>query len=201
MTRGRPALALALVCAAALALAGCSRAEPAPPAPSTSCPETDAGTPVDAALLAFLSSARAAHHLADAREEAGELPEAIAALRRVVDGKVPGGATPRAEAGEVLADTRARLADLESRRGEFDAADAELRAGLALATGTSYFRGHLFEVRGLVEQRRAAALEQSNASAAEVRAAKERAIAAFEQAMTIQNQVIGAAVPDGGGGR
>lgn len=190
---------------AAIALAACSRAAPTSSSTPTTCEPADAGTPVDATLLAFLSSARAAHHIADEKEEAGDLPAAIAVLRKVVTGPVPGGTTPRPEAGEVLADTRARLADLESRTGQFDAADQDVTGGLALAKTTSYFRGHLFEVRGLVDQRRAAALAkavdagQADAGdAAEIAAAKQRAIEAFEEAMKIQNEVIRKSVPDGG---
>ncbi len=199
------ALAAAFALAATLALGACSRAEPTSSSGSGACQPGDAGTPVDATLLAFLSSARAAHHIADEHEEAGDLPAAVAVLRKIVTGPVPGGTKPRPEAAEVLADTRARIADLESRTGQFDAADRDVADGLELAKTRSYFRGHLFEVRGLVEQRRAAmiakAVDAGSADAgdaAAIAAAKQRAISAFEEAMRIQNEVIREAVPDGG---
>lgn len=188
---------IAVVLAGALALAACSRAEQATPSPQVTCPSVDAGTPVDARLLAFLSSARAAHHLADEREESHDLAGAVAVLRKLVTGPVPGGDKPRPEAAEVLADTHARLADLESQLGQFDNAAKDVGDGLELAGGTSYFRGHLFEVRGLVDQRQAKTLADAG-DAKGAAAAKQRAIDAFEQAMTIQNEVIGKAVPDGG---
>jgi hypothetical protein len=54
----------------------------------------------------------------------------------------------------------------------------------------TYFRGHLFEVRGLVEERNAARLERAG-DAAQAAQAKARALEAFEAAMKIQAEVIG----------
>ena len=54
----------ALLLLALLALSGCHRTVP------NACADADGGTPVGPALLAFLSRSRAAHHRADAREEA-----------------------------------------------------------------------------------------------------------------------------------
>ena len=160
------------------------------------CDSPDAGAPVDPALLAFLSRARSAHHRADVLEEQGKLGPAIAQLGKVTEGPRPRGQQPHPhpEVQEVLADTRARVADLKSRLGKFDEAMQEVKVGLGLARQLSYFRGHLFEVRGLVEERRAKTLkEQGDAPAAE--AAKQRALSAFEQAMEIQAEVIRQAVP------
>jgi hypothetical protein len=106
---------------------------------------------------------------------------------------VPGGATPPPEAREVLADTRARLADLESRRGRFDDAAKHVDRGLEQAREVTYFRGHLFEVRGLVEERRAKQLRDKGDTAG-ADAAKKRALDAFEQSMDIQAEVIGSAL-------
>lgn len=93
------------------------------------------------------------------------------------------------EVREVLADTRARLADLKSQLGQFQQASKDVDRGLELAEETTYFRGHLFEVRGLVEERRAKDLsDKGNTTAAEE--AKRQALDAFEKSMSIQAEVI-----------
>jgi tetratricopeptide (TPR) repeat protein len=179
--------AWALVFALALAspLAGCSRGHSPEP-----CGDADAGAPVDATLLAFLSRARAAHHLADQAEAARDLGRAARALQAVTDGPRPPGPGANApEVREVLADTLARLADLASQLGDPTTAERHLERGLALVPTPTYFRGHLFEVRGLVEERNASQLEQRG-EAVEAARAKERALEALETAMKIQAQVI-----------
>jgi hypothetical protein len=93
-----------------------------------------------------------------------------------------------------LADTRARSAELLSEAGRFDQADEELKQGLDHAKTPTYFRGHLFEVRGLVEERREKAL-RANGRGPEADQARERSLDAYEEAMKIQAQVIGAAAP------
>jgi len=176
-----------------LAFAGCSKGEHAELVDR--CPALDAGTPVDPVLLAFLSRARAAHHLADEHETADELGAAIAPLAELVSGPLPHEPTNALapEVREVLADTRARLADLRSRQGAFEAALADAHAGLELATAEDYFRGHLLETEGLVEERRAQALLAKDPPAAAT--AKARAIALLEEAMTVQARVIDGAAP------
>lgn len=178
--------ALLVACLLALA-AGCKRdAEP------ERCPEVSAAPPVDPALLAFLSRARSAHHRADDPEQRGDLKAAIRELEALVQGpKLPGSAP---EAREVLADTRARLADLRSRDGDYDRAEADIEEGLRLVPETSYFRGHLFEVRGLSEERRSKALSSAGDAAGAERA-KSRALSAFQEAMEIQAAVIERAAP------
>jgi hypothetical protein len=182
-------LAPLLVCC--VLLAACKREAPA----SERCAAVDAGTPVDPLLLAFLSRARAAHHLADEHETAGDLAAAIAPLSQLTAGPLPRekGAQLAPEVREVLADTRARLADLRSRAGDFGAALADVRAGLEDATAPSYFRGHLLETEGLVEERQAKALESKDPAGAA--AARARAIGLLEQAMTVQAGVIDSAAP------
>lgn len=149
---------------------------------------------VDPVLLAFLSQARSAHHAADQREAAGDQSGALRSLQSLVTGPRPPGNAP--EVGEVLADTRARIADLLSRSGRFDQAEAEISEGLAVAREPTYFRGHLFEVRGLLEERRAAALGKTG-RAAEAEKARDRSLAAYEEAMKIQAAVIQQAAPAG----
>jgi len=147
---------------------------------------------VDPVLLAFLSQARSAHHAADLREADGDVPGALRTLEALVAAPEPRGSTP--EASEVLADTRARIADLLSRAGRFDQADEAIGAGLLNAREPSYFRGHLFEVRGLVEERRAKALSASGRGP-EAEKARDRSLSAYEEAMKIQAEVIQKAAP------
>ena len=182
----------AIVCASCLALAACSREDPRG---TERCSAVDAGTPVDPVLLAFLSRARAAHHIADQAEDAGDLTAAVAPLTSLTQGPLPPGnaAAFAPEVREVLADTRARLADLRSRQGAFELAIADVHAGLENATEPNYFRGHLLETEGLVEERRAKALELKDRSAAAE--ARARALVLLEQAMAVQAGVIGSATP------
>lgn len=178
------ALALVLL---ALALGACSKARRDP------CADGDGGEPVGPALLAFLSRSRSAHHRADAREEHQEWSAAETELEAIIEGPKP--ACPdAAEVREVLADTHARLGDLRSRHADFAAALAEVDHGLALVPDTSYFRGHLFEVRGLVEERQSKALA-ARGDARGAAAAEERALGAFQDAMRIQSAVIEQASP------
>jgi len=174
-----------LLLAGALALGGCARNER-----REDC--SDGGRVVDPALLAFLSKARSAHHIADQREAEGDRAAALRALQSLTASPVPDGKAPEVE--EVLADTYARSADLLSQAGRFDQADAELSAGLEHARAPTYFRGHLFEVRGLVEEQREKAL-RANGHGPEADQARERSLSAYEEAMKIQAQVIGKAAP------
>jgi hypothetical protein len=162
-----------------------------------STPDACAGTderPVGPALLAFLSRSRAAHHRADLRESKNDLAGAETELGAILAGPKPP-CPGAAEVREVIADTRARLGDLRSQRGDFPAALADVEEGLKLVPEPSYFRGHLVEVRGLVEERHAKALATSGDNVG-ARAAEERAMAAFQEAMQIQAAVIERSTPE-----
>jgi tetratricopeptide (TPR) repeat protein len=184
VSRGGLRLCLLVI---ALVAAGCTRARPDDA--KTVAGDQDAAQPVDPVLLAFLSKARAAHHRADAFEEQGQLERAVAELERITRGPLPAAAKPAPEVREVLADSRARTAELRSRLGQFGAALQDVAAGLELARERTYFRGHLFEVRGLVEERRSATLKQQGNETAAANA-RARALESFETAMQIQDEVI-----------
>jgi hypothetical protein len=169
-----------------LLLVSCARRAP------DACADAE-GRPVGTALLAFLSRSRAAHHRADAREEQNDFTGAEAELGAVVDGPKPP-CPGAAEVREVIADTRARLGDLRSRHGDFDGAVTDVEKGLTLVPERSYFRGHLLEVRGLVEERRSKSLAAAG-DAAGAKAAEEAALAAFQEAMRIQSAVIEESAP------
>jgi hypothetical protein len=177
-----------------LALTGCAQPESRSHATGL-CPCPTDVPVVDATLLAFLSKARASHHEADLAEAGGDPHRAIAALDALVSGPRPGGAAPHPEVAEVIADTRARLADLRSAGGQFDAAEADVVDGLRLTPTPTHFRGHLIEVRGVVEQRRSTALkEQGDMVGAE--RAKQAAIRSFEESMEVNDEVITRALGD-----
>jgi tetratricopeptide (TPR) repeat protein len=170
----------------------------ASPAASSTC-ACEGTAVVDPALLAFLSKVRSAHHQADLAEAAGQRERAIEALEQVASGPKPktpaSGTAP--EVAEVLADTLARLADLRSAGGDFDRAGRDVEQGLSLATTPTHFRGHLVEMRGVIEERRSIALkDKGDQPGAEQ--ARRNAIAAFEQAIEIQDQVIQSALGDAG---
>ena len=143
---------------------------------------------VDPPLLAFLSLARAGHHEADLALDANDRARAIAALERVTKAGWQGKKPP--EVIEVTADTLARLADLRSEEGKFDEAARDVDAGIALATEPTHYRGRLFELRGVVEQRREKALKEKGDKAGAAKA-HDVAMDAFDQAMSIQEDVIG----------
>jgi tetratricopeptide (TPR) repeat protein len=177
------AAAVGAAIAGALSLVHCARG-PADAPPECSC--SDAGAPVvDATLLAFLGKVRSAHHQADLHQDEGDLDLAIAALEPVVTAAHP----PSPEAVEVIADTRARLADLRSDLGHYDAALADVDAGLALAAEPSHFRGHLLEMRGVVLERRFHAQEAAGEQEAAERS-KADALEAFKRAIEVQDRVI-----------
>ncbi len=176
-----------------LALGGC--AEGGGSTPETRA-EASASAPVDTTLLAFLSAARSAHHRADISERNKDLEGAIRALDELLLAQRPGEGGSPPEVAEVLADTRARAADLRSAVGIFDRAIDDVNEGLRLAQEPSYFRGHLFEVRGLVLERKAA-LARRNGDEAAAKADEEQALQAFDEAIQIQMIVVQRSLGDG----
>lgn len=184
-------LHLLLVCGAAFGPAACSSQD----TPCV-CDQSQA-PPVDTALMAYLSKARSLHHEADQYERSGQRKLAVQSLEKLASSPLPG-ASPMQEAREVLADTHARIAELKGQLGDHDASEQAIKAGLENAPKDSYFEGHLFEVRGVNEERRAESLAKSGNEPA-ARQAREAAIKAFDQAVIIQDNVINnELVRDGG---
>jgi tetratricopeptide (TPR) repeat protein len=158
--------------------------------PACSREGADDGAPaVDTEIMAFLSAARALHHEANLKEDNGDTPGAIRAIERLVAAPRPHPERKTPEIEEVLADAYARLAEMLLRAGQLDAAAAAVKHGLEHATETTYFRGHLVEVQGLIEEARAAQLADAG-NGAEAAKARERAIALLEEVVKIQEQVI-----------
>ncbi|MCC6645783.1 MAG: hypothetical protein IT374_09460 [Polyangiaceae bacterium] len=175
--------------AAVLAMTGCTAKGSSPD--GERCGPATSAAPVDDVLLAYLSRARALHLEADVAEASGDPARAKAALSRLIDAPEP---RPAPEIDEVVADTRARLAEIRARGGDFDAAERDVGAGLDRAREPTYFRGHLYEVLGLVHERRAAALEKAG-RADDAKAARARAIDASEEAVKIQDHVLQRVAP------
>jgi hypothetical protein len=172
----------------AVALVGC-RATSEPPAAreSNGCVEPTAT--VDVALVAFLSKARAIHAQADLAEAEADAARAVALLGDLARAPAPGGEKPGPEIREVLADTLARVAELEAQRGRFDAGRAAIRRGLELATERTHYRGRLHEVLGALEKRAFDDLRSRGDEEAAL-AAKARSAAALREAVAIQEDVI-----------
>jgi tetratricopeptide (TPR) repeat protein len=157
------------------------------------------GQPVDTEIMAFLSEARALHHAANLKEASGDLAGAIDAMDRLVAARRPhpnGKAAPEVE--EVLADAYARLAELRLEKGDLDPAAVAVKSGLEHVAEPTYFRGHLVEVQGLVEEARAAQLADAG-NAAEAARAREHAIQLLEEVVKIQDQVIQRSLGKDGG--
>ena len=187
------ALASIALAAGAGVVGGCAKRDAGAPAPPAAV--EDAGTPVDVDVMAFLSEARALHHEANVREGNDDLLGAIAALDRLVHAKRPHEGTRVPEIEEVLADTYARLAELRLRTGDVDGAAKEVEDGLAHAPDPTYFRGHLLEVEGIVEEARVAAYADAGRKA-EASAARERAIKLLHEAVDVQEKVIAQSLGD-----
>jgi hypothetical protein len=182
-------LSHAALIAAVLVATGCSRAERV----SSGCLAAADAAPVDTAIMAFLSMARALHHEADLAESRGDSSAAIGAMRRLVSAPSPRGP----EADEVLADAYARLAELHLQANDLEHASKEVQQGLERAHEPTYFRGHLLEVGGLVEEARVHALADAG-SRDEADRARARAVQMLEDAVRIQQSTIERALSDGG---
>ena len=153
---------------------------------------------VDTEIMAFLSEARALHHQANLAEEGGELENAIGAIDRLVAARRPHPERTTPEVEEVLADAYARLAELKLKKGELDPARAAVGRGLGHAEGATYFRGHLIEVQGLVEEARAEQLKDAGRPE-EAKRAREHAVELLEEVVRIQDQVIQRSLAGDGG--
>ncbi len=182
MSRHTPSL---WVCFFVAFTAACTKAPP----PSAD----ESGSPLDAPLMAYLSMARALHHEATLEEDSGSPAKALAAMDRLLAAPRPANANAIPEVEEVLADAFARSTELAIHAGDLDRGARYAKEGLTHASGTSYFRGHLLEVDGLLEEARVAALRDAGKSA-EAEAAKTRAIEKLEAAVRVQQSVIGGAL-------
>jgi hypothetical protein len=189
-TLGMRLLVLAIV-GAGLTAGACREGE----GTTSGCPSAEpAAPPIDPAVMAFLSAARALHHEADLKQRDGDSTGAVTALERLVVAPAP----RAVEVDEVLADAHARLAELRLQRGDLAGAERDVQSGLGHVQGATYFRGHLLEVEGLVEETRASALADAG-QPTEAAQARNKAMSLLEEAVHVQQQVIEHALADGGG--
>jgi hypothetical protein len=184
----RTALALAFALAS-----GCARAEPSRVHSREARQANDAGVAIDTEVMAYLSMARARHHEANLDEDT-DPKGALAALDQLTLAKRPHPGTSIPEIEEVLADTFARKAELDVRIGDLDKARESVREGLTHAPTPSYFRGHLLEVAGIVEEARAAMLRDAG-RAGPAAEAKAKAIDLLHQAVVVQEKVVEESLP------
>lgn len=157
---------------------------------------TEHETVVDSEVLAFLSLARAHHHEANLLEQSGDARGAITALRKITEAPKPHPGQRIPEVEEVLADTFARIAELELQLHDDAAARRDVESGLLHATEPTYFRGHLLEVYGIVEETRTGELLDAGREA-EAAEARTHALQLLREAVNVQEGVI-ARVLDGG---
>jgi tetratricopeptide (TPR) repeat protein len=195
----RPALAAVAVALALAGGMGCAKkdASPATTPAATAPADAAAGMVVDLEVMAFLSEARALHHEANIKEDEGDLPSAVTVITRLVRATRPHAGQTVPEVEEVLADAWARLAELHLKQKNLDAAAAAVSEGLAHAPEPTYFRGHLLEVEGIVLEARATDFADAGKKD-EAQRARARAIELLQEAVKVQEQVIGRALGDGG---
>jgi tetratricopeptide (TPR) repeat protein len=186
---------VALACALAL-LGGCARTSISAQARA----QEDGGVAIDTDVMAYLSEARALHHAANLKEDANDLAGAVAALEELVHAKKPHETERVPEVEEVLADTYARMAELRLRQKDVAGAEADARSGLQHAPDPTYFRGHLLEVSGVVEETRAAVLADAGQTE-QASAARKRALDLLDQAVKVQDQVVTRSLGPPAGGR
>jgi tetratricopeptide (TPR) repeat protein len=181
-TKNATAAMLALSMAlGGVALSRCAKNEPT---------KADDSTVVDSELLAFLSLARAHHHEANLLEQSGDVTGAIAALEKIVSAPKPHPGERLPEVEEVLADTYARMAELELANKNVAGARRDVETGLLHVTEPTYFRGHLLEVYGIIEEARTAELRDAG-NTAEADKARQHALALLREAVDVQEAVIG----------
>ncbi len=185
------------ILAALAALGGCSIRERA--AVGSHAAPADAGTAFDVETMAFLSRARALHHEANLREEAGDVRGAAGEVERIVHGSIPHAREAVPEVEEVLADAWARLAELDTHLGDLSGAESAAREGLLHARAPSYFRGHLLEVEGIAEETRAASLADAGDAPGAART-RSAAMRLLEEAVAVQERVIADALDAGPAG-
>jgi tetratricopeptide (TPR) repeat protein len=161
----------------------------------------DGSAIIDNDVMAYLSLARSLHHQANLSEDDRDVSGAIAPLEHLVHVPKPHEGTQVPEVEEVLADTYARMAELRLRTNDLAAAEADVREGLAHAPDPTYFRGHLLEVLGVIDEARASSLADAG-QIAQAEEARKKARELLKQAVSVQEEVLAHATldasPEGG---
>ena len=92
------------------------------------------------------------------------------------------------------------MAELELQQNDIAAAQKDVETGLLHATDATYFRGHLLEVYGIVEETRTAELADAGQALAATQA-RSHALALLREAVDVQEAVIGRVLDAGEAGR
>ncbi len=175
-------MVMALALATALGLAACGKTEQnTSPDPSPQI--------VDNSVMAYLSMARARHHEANVQESQGDIAGALGALAQLAQAPTPHPGTTIPEVDEVLADTYARMAELELTRDGLDAAARDVNDGLLHAKDATFFRGHLLEVQGIIEEARGNRAADAGRPD-EATQARKHAVELLREAIAIQEKVV-----------
>jgi len=158
------------------------------------CPEGQ----LDQQLMLLLSSARAYHHQADLYLQQGEVDQAIATVRKILELDL---SSKWPESEEVKLDTMARLAKLLLGQGKEDDAMDVVQRGLTGAQRDSFYLSNLHGVHGEILEHRSKRLDGEGRQQ-EARQAARDAIAAFERSIAINKKLQQQLLQSGGvGGR
>jgi len=99
----------------------------------------------------WIAEAERRHALADQQLQAGDVPAARAALAGIVDGEVPPG-IPSGDRRGILQDSYFRLAELDLKAGDANAASTDADRGLALGRADDLFVANLLVARGAARE-------------------------------------------------
>ncbi len=175
-------MVLAVVLAVVLGVAACGKTEQN----ASSDPSAQV---VDNSVMAYLSMARARHHEANVQESQGDIAGALGALTLLAQAPTPHPGATIPEVDDVLADTYARMAELELGRDGLDAAARDVGLGLLHAKDATFFRGHLLEVQGIIEEARGNRAADAG-NAVEATQARKHAVELLREAIAIQEKVV-----------
>jgi tetratricopeptide (TPR) repeat protein len=157
-------------------LAGCAKER------ECACPQ---GKLLDRELMLLLSTVRAYHHQADIHLQQGNVDQAIATVRKILQLDL---SSKWPEAEEVRLDATARLAKLLLGQGKEDEALETAREGLSAAQRESFYLSNLHSVLGEILEQRSKRLDKDGQKE-EARQVAREAIAAFEQSITINKRL------------
>ena len=148
------------------------------------------GAAIDEPLMIALAQTKNFHHKADVYLGDGKLDQAIDSVKQIFSIPFPDGAP---EAEDIDLDARARLASLLATQGKTEEAMTIVDQGIDNATRRSFFLANLYTARGEVYEAMANILddedEDNDAARLQAREARRNAIEAFDQSITINQEL------------
>jgi tetratricopeptide (TPR) repeat protein len=148
------------------------------------CPCTP-GKVLDQELMLLLGMARAYHHQADIQLQQGQVDQAIATVRRILELDL---SSKWPEAEEVRLDAVARLAKLLLGQGKEAEALAAVKQGITGAERESFYLSNLHGVQGEILEHRSKRLDAEGDKEGAKQVARE-AIACFERSIAINKRL------------